>query len=197
MHLKTIAHSLISSAHSLSLSGTVICPRESLIKVQYYTIPLFDNLSGTVFRFPLRTEQQAVNTELRPLQQYNTAQVQQLLDEFAERASSVLLYLNSVQSVELWEWSADQSAPFCALKVELLGADACDRGVMNDWLKHKLDAWSQVNGVPWKTSPGVRIDVSMQAQFRWLQVPCKTCCEDCHSRSGQKFLAGPSSCQCA
>ena len=118
---------------------------------------LVDHLvaSGTLFRFPLRTEQQAVQTELRPLQQYSTAQVDNLLREFGSRAESVLLYLNNVQCAELWEWRDGQPAPHCTLKAELHGDDVVDRGVMNKWLRSKLDAWSEAHdGVAWNSSPG-------------------------------------------
>lgn len=90
---------------------------------------------GTLFRFPLRTAEQAKVTQLRPGCAYSCGQVEDLFEAFRGSASEMLLFLQSVQTVELWVWEEGALQPSCTDKVQLVGAELARRPELGAWLK--------------------------------------------------------------
>ena len=65
---------------------------------------------GTMFRFPLRTEAQALTSRLSKAH-YTAESVRQLLIAFANEKTLDMLYLKNVECVEVLEWRAGEDAP--------------------------------------------------------------------------------------
>ena len=59
---------------------------------------------GTLFRFPLRTAEQASTTELRPNATYDAAKIALLFDDFKAKLPESLLFMQNLEEVELLEW---------------------------------------------------------------------------------------------
>lgn len=72
--------------------------------------------SGTIFRFPLRTPVQA-ETSMLSKRAMSSGDVSVLLAALQKEASAMLLFLKSVESIEIMNWSAEGTAPtliYCA-----------------------------------------------------------------------------------
>ncbi|CAM9194960.1 unnamed protein product, partial [Sphacelaria rigidula] len=65
---------------------------------------------GTLFRFPLRTPQQAAVSRLSR-QSHGVESVRTLLQAFAKESSGMLLFLKNVERMTVFEWQAGQSEP--------------------------------------------------------------------------------------
>ncbi|XP_053402672.1 sacsin-like [Mercenaria mercenaria] len=61
---------------------------------------IFSNFSGTLFRLPLRTEQQASESEIST-KAYTKREMQTLLEMFMNAAGNFLLFLQNVKSIEI------------------------------------------------------------------------------------------------
>ncbi|KNC52147.1 sacs protein [Thecamonas trahens ATCC 50062] len=77
------------------------------------------NFDGTLFRLPLRTEDQAAASELSK-EAFTSDDILQLFDDFAHDAHNMLLFLKHVACVNLLVWEAGASAP--SLLVSLTAA---------------------------------------------------------------------------
>jgi sacsin len=66
--------------------------------------------NGTLFRLPLRTEDQAEESRLSK-RSLSPLECEQLLRMFAEDASSMLVFLKSVESITIQVWEADGRQP--------------------------------------------------------------------------------------
>ncbi|EGD75783.1 hypothetical protein PTSG_07901 [Salpingoeca rosetta] len=115
--------------------------------------------NGTLFRFPLRTEDQAETSELRPGNPYTVDDVLHLFTEFKKEAAELLLFLHHVECIELWIWDPSASQPSCVFKVETTGANLEKRAELATWLRTSLDAWAQKHGKPWKECPHALTDI--------------------------------------
>ena len=69
-------------------------------------------LDGTLFRLPLRTEQQAQRSAIAQ-HSFTDAEVGGLLQDLAQAAGSMLLFLKHVESIEIYERPAEGGAPRC------------------------------------------------------------------------------------
>ena len=69
-------------------------------------------LDGTLFRLPLRTEQQAQRSAIAQ-HSFTDAEVGDLLQDLAQAAGSMLLFLKNVESIEIYERPAEGGAPRC------------------------------------------------------------------------------------
>lgn len=72
--------------------------------------------NGTLFRFPLRTPEQATKSRISR-QAHTLESAQALLDDFMREASAMLLFLKTVESVQVFTWAEGAAAPtetFCA-----------------------------------------------------------------------------------
>ena len=68
------------------------------------------HFAGTLFRFPLRTEEQAAASNLST-HAYTDAKVSSLFDDFMETADATLIFLQHVESVGLYTWEDGQPEP--------------------------------------------------------------------------------------
>lgn len=66
--------------------------------------------SGTLFRFPLRSEQQAAVSRLSR-QSYSEEDMSNLLYELYVEGVSAMLFLKNVEVIEVYEWHAGMSKP--------------------------------------------------------------------------------------
>ena len=65
-----------------------------------------EDFQGTLFRLPLRTEEQAKESEIRK-QAFTESNVKELLEELITCGEELLLFLKSVQSIHVYEIPAD------------------------------------------------------------------------------------------
>ncbi|MFW6357912.1 MAG: sacsin N-terminal ATP-binding-like domain-containing protein [Chroococcales cyanobacterium] len=65
-----------------------------------------ENFSGTLFRLPLRTAEQAKSSELRK-QPFEKSNVQELIDELIQDGEELLLFLKSVLEIRVYEIPAN------------------------------------------------------------------------------------------
>ena len=115
------------------------------------------SFDGTLFRFPLRTQEQADRYGqhgLRPGQVYTVPMIQKQFDRFREDADEKLLFLKHVKAVELWEWWPGEAAPRKLYAVTLDGPQLRERIQMTEWLKGQLDGWQRQTGIKWMETAG-------------------------------------------
>ncbi|CAI5478867.1 unnamed protein product, partial [Closterium sp. Yama58-4] len=79
--------------------------------------------AGTLFRFPLRTEEQAGKSKLSR-QAYNAADMAALLREFEAEAVSSLLFLKHVDRVDVLEWHQGATAPVPLFSCRITSPDS-------------------------------------------------------------------------
>ncbi|XP_024517929.1 sacsin-like [Selaginella moellendorffii] len=65
---------------------------------------------GTLFRFPLRSAEQAATSKLSK-QSYTSTDMLELLRDLYHEIVQVMLFLKNVERVEFYEWSAGSSSP--------------------------------------------------------------------------------------
>lgn len=78
---------------------------------------MHDPFNGTLFRFPLRTAQQASVSKLKN-DPCTRADVEGMLASFIRDGSELLLHLNHVQAFELFIWEVGAEKPSLVWKVE-------------------------------------------------------------------------------
>lgn len=71
---------------------------------------LRSNFKATLFRFPLRTEKQALASRLSK-QWHGVDDVRALLHAFAKESAGMLLFLKNVERMSVFEWGPGQSEP--------------------------------------------------------------------------------------
>lgn len=77
---------------------------------QIFDCTLRTEFPGTIFRFPLRTTEQA-NVSRISKHAYTTEQMEQLLQQTASQAASMLLFLKNIESIEIYHWFSNTSSP--------------------------------------------------------------------------------------
>lgn len=112
------------------------------------------NYQGTLFRFPLRTESQAKESQLRPGQPFTIQEVAKLFDEFIKTSESVMLFLNHVTQLDFFVWEEGSASPRPIHKVILHGEDLKYRGECSRILRRRLDEWSERTRKPWRSTRG-------------------------------------------
>jgi sacsin len=106
---------------------------------------------GTLFRFPLRTEEQAQKSELTDMRKaFSVEHVKELMDGFQAQAVNLLLFLNNLEAIEFWEWSEGAARPECYFEVRACG-EVARRKEPTQWLREQLDTHA---GEHWKETPG-------------------------------------------
>ena len=75
-----------------------------------------NSYKGTLFRFPLRTEQQALQSEIKKLV-YNRKQVQELLKRVTQGAESLLLFTQNVRHISIYHLPNDVTEPLQPRKI--------------------------------------------------------------------------------
>ena len=71
-----------------------------------------------MFRFPLRTEEAARASEIKP-EAYTPNQVRSLFEQFKERATQTLLFLKNVRKIGVYERSGDSRTPKLVYEVSI------------------------------------------------------------------------------
>lgn len=71
---------------------------------------LRSNFPATLFRFPLRTPEQASVSRLSR-QAHGVADMRALLQAFARESAGMLLFLKNVERMSVFEWAPGQSEP--------------------------------------------------------------------------------------
>jgi len=125
--------------HAAFLPG--VTPAQPGIKIRFPSSPLLEHFpdsfapyrvfgcdlkgaySGTLFRFPLRTERLATTSDIKP-KAYSPEDVQALFKAFREEALHALLFLKSVSRAELWVKEAAGTEPRLIFAVEAEGKGA-------------------------------------------------------------------------
>ena len=69
-----------------------------------------DPFQGTMFRFALRTSKEAQESALSR-QTHSYASIQQLLEDLAKVAPSMLLFLKNVEQIEVYTWNSNKDQP--------------------------------------------------------------------------------------
>ena len=79
---------------------------------------LTSSYNATMFRFPLRTEEAARASEIKP-EAYTPNQVRSLFTQFKERATQTLLFLKNVRKIGVYERSGDSRTPKLVYEVSI------------------------------------------------------------------------------
>ncbi|KAF9082916.1 hypothetical protein BGX23_011960, partial [Mortierella sp. AD031] len=93
---------------------------------------------GTIFRFPLRTPDQAKASALTKYARTST-QVRQMLVELKDEALKALLFLKHVQKILIYERTEDQDTPTKLFEIEIVNAEevkAQRLRLLNDFKRH-------------------------------------------------------------
>lgn len=91
---------------------------DSFQPYQVFGCDMQQRYNGTLFRFPLRTEELAPLSEIKP-QAYNAEEVLNLFENFKSQAAHSLLFLKSLKLVELWVRDNSESEPRQVFSAEL------------------------------------------------------------------------------
>ena len=91
---------------------------DSFQPYQVFGCNMHETYNGTLFRFPLRTEDLAPLSEIKP-QAYKSEDVLNLFENFKSQAAHSLLFLKSLKLVELWVRDNAESEPRKMFSAEL------------------------------------------------------------------------------
>ncbi|KAL4545625.1 hypothetical protein Ndes2526B_g00282 [Nannochloris sp. 'desiccata'] len=91
---------------------------DSFQPYQVFGCDMHQRYNGTLFRFPLRTEELAPLSEIKP-QAYRAEDVLNLFENFKNQAPHALLFLKSLKLVELWVRDNSESEPRQMFSAEL------------------------------------------------------------------------------
>eukprot|EP00729_Bicosta_minor_P006829 gene6829-31479_t len=74
-----------------------------------------------------------------------------LFDDFKRKLPEALLFMQSLEEVELFEWHHGAAAPTSLCRVQLYGPQLEHRRNLGGWLRGQLDGWStKHDGRPWQ-----------------------------------------------
>ncbi|KAF9145199.1 hypothetical protein BG015_011964 [Linnemannia schmuckeri] len=82
--------------------------------------------SGTVFRFPLRTKEQAKTSDISKYA-YTPDKVREMLIKLKEEALKALLFLRHVEKIVIYERKKDQEKPTKLFQIEIVNAEEVRR----------------------------------------------------------------------
>ncbi len=99
---------------------------DSFQPYQVFGCDMHQRYNGTLFRFPLRTEELAPLSEIKP-QAYRAEDVWKLFENFKSQAAHALLFLKSLKMVELWVRDNAESEPQKMFSAELGPVVSCDQ----------------------------------------------------------------------
>ncbi|CAG8528665.1 22758_t:CDS:10 [Dentiscutata erythropus] len=88
--------------------------------INSFGIPHNKKINGTIFRYPLRTFQDANDSEISK-NQYNPNKILEIFEKFYENESvNCLLFLNSVESIKFFELKKNESVPKLLYSIEIV-----------------------------------------------------------------------------
>eukprot|EP01125_Pyxidicula_operculata_P016750 TRINITY_DN5794_c0_g1_i1.p1 TRINITY_DN5794_c0_g1~~TRINITY_DN5794_c0_g1_i1.p1 ORF type:complete len:3042 (-),score=541.68 TRINITY_DN5794_c0_g1_i1:56-8728(-) len=104
---------------------------------------------GTIFRFPLRTEQQATESRISP-SPYTHDGVMNLLKLFKSEGSTVILFLKHVEKIEFLTWEKDADKPTLNYSLEILNTEKIRslRMAMVDYTSHGIEYFEKLTNEP-------------------------------------------------
>lgn len=85
-------------------------PESQFSPLSAFGCNLRSNFPATLFRFPLRTPEQASASRLSR-QAHGVPDMRALLQAFAKESAGMLLFLKNVERMSVFEWSPGQSEP--------------------------------------------------------------------------------------
>ena len=101
------------------------------------------DFDGTIFRFALRTKEQAAVSRLSH-QSHELGEMRDLMKDFASIASSMLLFLKNVECIEIYDWISSDEQPVLISKTHI--ANVTDN--LRKKRSYMLDAPSRVPHQP-------------------------------------------------
>ena len=109
-----------------------------------------NSYQGTLFRFPLRTKEQAIQSEIKKLV-YDWKQVRELLKRFIHGAGSLLLFTQNVLRISIFHLPSDATEPLQRRKIFEVTKSLSEAGIRRELLfsvtpspaAHKLNAENQ------------------------------------------------------
>ncbi|CAG8500276.1 16559_t:CDS:10, partial [Racocetra persica] len=88
-----------------------------------YHIPRDKNFQGTIFRYPLRTAQDAIESKISD-KEYSPDQILEMFHKFYENESiNCLLFLKHIECIKFYELGVNESEPKLLYQIELANAD--------------------------------------------------------------------------
>ncbi|CAG8529040.1 24018_t:CDS:10 [Dentiscutata erythropus] len=88
-----------------------------------FGIPFDQKLNGTIFRYPLRTIQDAKDSKILN-KEYNPTKILQMFDKFYENESiSCLLFLKSVESIKFYELKENENVAKLLCSIEIINVE--------------------------------------------------------------------------
>ncbi|CAG8604907.1 35882_t:CDS:10, partial [Gigaspora margarita] len=88
-----------------------------------FGIPCVQKLNGTIFRYPLRTIQDANDSEILK-KEYNPTKILQMFDRFYENESiNCLLFLKSVECIKFFELKENETVAKLLYSIEIINAE--------------------------------------------------------------------------
>ncbi|CAG8483723.1 30652_t:CDS:10 [Gigaspora margarita] len=90
--------------------------------INSFGIPCDKKLNGTIFRYPLRTVQDAIDSEISK-NEYDPTKILNMFDKFYENESiNCLLFLKSVESIKFLELKENDFVPKLLYSIEIVNA---------------------------------------------------------------------------
>ena len=118
---------------------------------------------GTLFRFPLRSADAAINSEIKP-EEYKVEQVKELFAKFQKRAAHTLLFLKNVKKIGVYETQSDTSSPRLLYEVSVPGFenDVDPRAEVTRWVSNsRKDFLDKLN---------LASDASLPKECGWMDL---------------------------
>lgn len=116
---------------------------------------------GSLFRFPLRTQQQSKKSNLSEVV-YSDAKVNTLFCEFKERAASFLMFLQKVERVELYVWEEGDENPRRCFSSGLQGMADSENQLEIRQARQVLSSLSDENSISKEKKTSVLLTVEDQ-----------------------------------
>lgn len=88
---------------------SLVMPRK-FAPLQAFGCNMGSHFNATLFRFPLRTPEQASVSRLSR-QSHGVESIQKLLEAFAIESPGMLLFLKNVERMRVFEWGVGESSP--------------------------------------------------------------------------------------
>ncbi|KAF9140341.1 hypothetical protein BG015_001698, partial [Linnemannia schmuckeri] len=124
-------------------------------------IKCLERYQGTIFRFPLRTEEQASGSEISD-NAYTPAKVLEILEKLKEEALRALLFLKHVEEIIIYERKEDQEIPTRLFHIKIANAGEVRKQrlkLLGNVKKHidSMHTASQVDPLKYYMRPTYRI----------------------------------------
>ncbi|XP_023930637.1 sacsin-like [Lingula anatina] len=119
----------LDKTHNRGMIADQLAPFENIFQCR-----MNNRFNGTLFRLPLRTNQQSQKTELKPGKPYTKEDVLDLFRLTIDRSESLLLFIQNVVKFSLWYLSVNSKDPSDAVEIFIIEKDIpkrCIQPVVN------------------------------------------------------------------